>query len=62
MARKQKPTVDLDEAVKQLEAVKTLVIGLGLPYSNVRKLDDAISVIASLGKRLEFRYKDSSNG
>lgn len=62
MGRKTKPTVDLDETTKQLEAVKTLVISLGLPYSNVRKLDDAISVITSLGKKVEFRYKDASNG
>jgi hypothetical protein len=51
MAKRHKTTVDLTEARQQLLNVKTLVISLGLPYSKVRTLDDAISVVNQLEEK-----------
>lgn len=51
MAKRHKTTVDLMEARQQLLNVKTLVVSLGLPYSKVRTLDDAIRVVEQLEER-----------
>jgi len=51
MAPRKKPTVNLDEARQQMESVKALVISLGLPYSQVRRLDDALAVVDTLEAR-----------
>lgn len=51
MAKRHKTTVDLAEARQQLLNVKTLVVSLGLPYSKVRTLDDAINVVEQLEER-----------
>lgn len=51
MAPRKKQPVDLAEARTQMESVKALVISLGLPYSQVRRIDDALAVVDTLEAR-----------
>lgn len=51
MARRARTVVDLAEAKKQLVAVKTLVVSLGMPMARVRNIDDAIKVVEQLEDR-----------
>jgi hypothetical protein len=49
--RRPKTAVDLGEARRQLVAVKTLVISLGMPMARIRNIDDALKVIDQLEER-----------
>lgn len=48
VSRKHRSSVDLVSTKTHLEQTKTLVVSLGLPYSKVRTLDDAIRVVDQL--------------
>jgi prefoldin subunit 5 len=44
---------ELKAALTNLNKIKSLVVSLGMPYSNVRNLDDAIRTIERIITRLE---------
>jgi len=51
MAPRKKPAVDLEVARHHMNQVKALVVSLGLPYSQVRRIDDALAVVDTLEAR-----------
>ena len=61
VARRKQPAIDLDVVRAELEKLKSLVIVSGLPYTHVRRIDDALEVVDMCGMNKKFRYKDASN-
>lgn len=59
--KKTEAPIDLSVVRAELEKLKALVVVSGLPYTHVRRIDDALEVVDMCGKNKKFRYKDASN-
>ena len=49
--KKHKNSIDLVSARNSMEQLKVLVLSMGLPYTNVRRIDDALEVINIIESR-----------
>lgn len=61
VTKRKQPTIDLDIVRAELEKLKSLVLVSGMPYTHVRRVDDALKVVDILGKEKKFKNKDASN-
>jgi len=51
--KRKQPIPDLVSIRNNMEALKELVVSLGMPYTHVRRMDDALVVISRVEARLE---------
>ena len=49
--KKHKNSIDLVSVRNSMEQLKVLVLSMGLPYTNVRRIDDALEVINIIENR-----------